>query len=152
MLLSGVSYYVVPMFQLTPPIPRASRAGRRCPWWVCCSPGQCNWSLPVPTGGPWVWLAGLGVAAAYAAVTLWLQPRRRRRIADPTFHFFRGAMICLLAAFVSGLAMVLVPALGDEPRTAWWLGVLVIAGSSFRRSTACSTRSCPSSTGCTCNA
>jgi hypothetical protein len=128
MLVLGVSCFVVPMFQLTPQYPAGF--ARWAP--VVLVGVLLAWSSQlVDAGAEWlpvVWLAGLGVAAAYAGVTLWLQARRRRRIADPTFHFFRGAMICLLAAFVSGLAMVLVPALGDEPAAAWWLGVLVIAG------------------------
>lgn len=129
MLVLGVSYFVVPMFQLTPQYPAAfSRwapivlVGALLAWSTQLLDAGADW-LPV------VWLAGLGVAAAYAAVTLWLQHQRRRRIADPTFHFFRGAMVCLLVAFASGAAMVLVPAVGDEPAAAWWLGVLIIAGS-----------------------
>jgi hypothetical protein len=128
MLVLGVSCFVVPMFQLTPQYP--ADFARWAP--IVLVGLLLAWSVQLVDAGadwlPLVWLAGLGVAAAYAGVTLWLQARRRRRIADPTFHFFRGAMICLLAAFVSGLAMVLVPALGDEPAAAWWLGVLVIAG------------------------
>jgi len=127
-LVLGVSCFVVPMFQLTPQYPAGF--ARWAP--IVLVGVLLAWSAQlVDAGAEWlslVWLAGLGVAAAYGGVTLWLQGQRRRRIADPTFHFFRGAMICLLAAFVSGLAMVLVPALGDEPATAWWLGVLVIAG------------------------
>jgi hypothetical protein len=128
MLVLGVSYFVVPMFQLTPQYPAAF--ARWAPivlvslllaWSVQLLDAIADWL-------PMVWLAGLSLAAVYAGVTLWLQARRRRRIADPTFHFFRGAMICLLAAFASGAAMVLVPGLGNEPAAAWWLGVLVIAG------------------------
>ena len=128
MLVLGVSRFVVPMFQLTPQYP--ARFSRWVP--IALVGVLAVWSMQLfDAAGDWlpvVWLAGLGVAAAYAAATLWLQHQRRRRIADPTFHFFRGAMICLLAAFVSGLAMVLVSALGDEPAAAWWLGVLVIVG------------------------
>jgi hypothetical protein len=116
------------MFQLTPQYPAGF--ARWAP--IVLLGVLAVWSAQLlETGADWiamVWLAGLAVAAAYAAVTLWLQQRRRRHIADPTFHCFRGAMICLLATFVSGVVMVLVPALGDEPATAWWLGVLVIAG------------------------
>lgn len=128
MLVLGVSYFVVPMFQLTPQYPAGF--ARWAP--VALIGVLVVWSAQLfridADGLAWVWLAGLGLAAAYATVTLWLQQRRRRRIADPTFHFFRGAMLCLLLAFATGAAMVLVPALGDEPASAWWLGVLIIAG------------------------
>jgi hypothetical protein len=127
-LVLGVSCFVVPMFQLTPQYPEGFAR-----WAPLGMLGVlAAWSVQlVAAGNQWlslVWLAGLGIAAAYAVVTVGLQERRRRRVADPTFHFFRGAMICLLAACVSGVAMLLVPGLGDEPATAWWLGVLVVAG------------------------
>jgi predicted outer membrane lipoprotein len=127
MLVLGVSYFVVPMFQLTPPYPAAF--ARRAPWVLVALLGL--WSLQLLASPGWLepaWPAGLLVAAAYAALTLWLQQHRRRRISDPTFLFFRGAMACLLAAFVSALAMAVVPAVGDQPRSAWWLGVLLIPG------------------------
>lgn len=128
MLVLGVSYFVVPMFQLTPQYP-----GRFSRWAPVVLAGLLVvWSVQLfDVAGDWlavVWLAGLGVAGAYAAVTLRLQHQRRRRIADPTFQFFRGAMICLLGAFASGGVMLLFPAFGYEPAVAWWLGVLVIAG------------------------
>jgi hypothetical protein len=128
MLVLGVSYFVVPMFQLTPQYPAGFAR-----WVPIILVGVLlAWSGQLRDAGagwlPLVWLAGLTIAAAYAVVTLVLQERRRRRVADSTFHFFRGAMLCLLAAFVSGVAMVLVPGLDYEPAAAWWLGVLVIAG------------------------
>lgn len=127
MLVLGVSYFVVPMFQLTPQYP--SIFARWAPRVLVGL--LALWSLQLVARIEWLaeaWPAGLAVAAVYAALTLWLQQRRRRRIGDPTFIFFRGAMICLLTAFVSWMAMTLVPALGEEPRAAWWLGALVIAG------------------------
>lgn len=127
MLVLGVSYFVVPMFQLTPQYPAAF--ARRAPWAVVAF--LAVWSLQLVVLPEWLsqlWPAGLAIAAGYAAVTLWLQQRRRRRISDPTFLFFRGAMLCLLAAFASAVVMVLVPAVGDEARAAWWLGVLLLPG------------------------
>jgi hypothetical protein len=66
-----------------------------------------------------LWLSGLGIAAAYAAETLYLQSRRRRKVRDVTLAFFRLAMLCLLALLVSGLAM---------PDPVLWMGVLAIVG------------------------
>jgi hypothetical protein len=128
MLVLGVSYFVVPMFQLTPQYPAIF--ARWAPRALVAL--LALWSLQLVARIDWLaeaWPAGLAVAAVYAGLTLWLQTRRRRRINDPTFIFFRGAMICLLVAFASSTVMALAPALGEESRTTWWLGALVIAGS-----------------------
>jgi hypothetical protein len=128
MLVMGVSYFVVPMFQLTPQYPAVF--SRWAP--VALIGVLALWSMQLsgvqPEGLSLIWLSGFALAAGYAGLTLWLQQHRRRRIVDPTLLFFRGAMLCLLAAFVSATAMWAVPGLGDESRMAWWLGVLVIAG------------------------
>jgi len=125
-LLVGVSYFVVPMFQLTPPYPE--RFARVLPPTLLAV--VTAWSLLAIGVGraTWIWLVGLGLGAAYGGVTLALQQRRRRRVADPTYWFFRTAMICLAAIFVSGLFSAVVPALGESPRMAWWLGVLALPG------------------------
>jgi hypothetical protein len=129
MLVLGVSYFVVPMFQLTPQYPVAFARGVP----IALVGVLALWSVQLhgmqPDGLSLVWWSGFALAAGYAGLTLWLQQHRRRRIVDPTLLFFRGAMLCLLAAFVSATVMWAVPGIGDEPRTAWWLGVLVIAGS-----------------------
>jgi hypothetical protein len=127
MLIAGVSYFVVPMFQLTPQYPAIFAH------WMprALVALLALWSLQLVVRPEWLaylWPLGLAIAAVYAGFTLWLQQHRRRRISDPTFLFFRGAMICLLAAFVSAVAMTLVPAVGEAPRAAWWLGVLIIPG------------------------
>jgi hypothetical protein len=128
LMLSGVSYYVVPMFQLTPAYPTGF--ARWLPPALLAV--LAVWSLQLTGSSPdwqqWVWLAGLALAAAFAAITLGLQQRRRRRIADPTMLFFRGAMICLLAVLVSGGAMTAFPALAENPRSPYWLGVLILPG------------------------
>lgn len=128
LLLAGVSYYVVPMFQLTPAYP--VKFARVLPPALVAV--LFVWSLQM--GGaspPWqrlVLLAGFAIAAAFAAETLWLQQHRRRRIADPTMLFFRGAMIFLLAVPASAILTLLLPSLGDEPRSAYWFGVLALPG------------------------
>ena len=131
MLVIGVSYLVVPMFQLTPAYPL---------WLTRALPLAllaviCLWSLQL--GGrngeaqswqSWVGLAGMVVAATYAAATLWLQSRRRRRQTDVTFLFWRVAMGSLLAYALSWLLFLAWPALGASPRSALWLGVLALPG------------------------
>jgi hypothetical protein len=131
MLVIGVSYMVVPMFQLTPNYPA---------WFARLLPVGlfallCLWTLRlVPTDGvPQSWQAGVAVAGAllagaYAATTLWLQSRRRRRQADVTLVLWRGAMLSLLAFALSWVVFTAVPRLGDDPRAPIWLGVLAVPG------------------------
>ena len=126
MLLAGVSYFVVPMFQLTPPYP--PRFARWLPLLLLAV--LLAWSLQMiaPIPQRLVLVCGLALAGAFSGVTLWLQQRRRRRIGDPVFWFFRLAMSCLLAAALLGTAAAILPALHDEPGVAWTLGVLLIPG------------------------
>jgi len=131
MLLLGVSTLTVPMFQLTPPYP-----GWLVRW---LPPGLllllCLWSLQLVAGDgvaqSWqtgVALAGLLLAALYALVTLRLQARRRRRLADVTFLFWRGAMGSLLALAISWGVLEILPGFAGHPRAPLWLGVLALAG------------------------
>jgi hypothetical protein len=131
MLVIGVSYLVVPMFQLTPSYP---------PWLTRLLPGGlfvalCLWSLqlfaPDAASQKWqtaVGLAGAALAAVYAVTTLWLQAKRRRRQADPTLIYWRGAMLSLAAFALSWVVLEAVPQLGGSLRAPLWLGVLVIPG------------------------
>ena len=126
MLVMGVSYHVVPMFQLTPPYP--VRLAWTLPPALVAVLGLWSWQL----GGdaaPWqqaVLLAGMFLASVYAATTLVLQARRRRKVGDPTLFFFRGAMGCLLLIAASTLWF---GADADaDPRAAVWIGMLAIPG------------------------
>ena len=129
LLLAGVSYYVIPMFQLTPAYPA---------WLTRWLPRAlllilAIWSLQLMDGAfqqwqRWVLLAGLILAAAFAVSTLILQFRRRRKVPDPTLVFFRGAMLALLAIPLSALVFEAMPELGSHPRGAVWLGVLALPG------------------------
>ena len=131
MLVIGVSYLVVPMFQLTPAYPA---------WLMRLLPAGlflllCLWSLQLLPGRgeaqDWqsgVVLAGMLLAGGYAIATLWLQSRRRRRQADVTLVFWRGAMLALLGLAVSWLLFTALPRLGEHPRAPLWLGVLALPG------------------------
>lgn len=127
-LLAGVSYHVVPMFQLTQPYP---------PWFI-------RWFAPLllvlllawssrilfddARWSPLIALPLLVILSAYAGITLWLQYTRRRKIHDATSLYFSVAMLSLLAFAMSAAAMVLRPAIGADPRSAIWLGVLAFVG------------------------
>jgi len=131
MLVIGVSYLVVPMFQLTPAYPV---------WWTRLLPAGlflalCLWSLQLfaPDAAAQAWQSGVGLAGVllagtYAVSTLMLQSRRRRRQADPTLIFWRGAMLSLFAFAVSWIVFEALPQLGGNLRAPLWLGVLVIPG------------------------
>ena len=131
MLVIGVSILVVPMFQLTPAYPV---------WMTRMLPAGlflvvCLWSLQLlaPKGVAQSWqsgvaLTGMLLAGMYAVTTLWLQSRRRRRLTDPTFIFWRGAMLSLLAFALSWIVFEALPRLGEHLRAPLWLGVLAIPG------------------------
>jgi hypothetical protein len=131
MLVIGVSYLVVPMFQLTPPYPV---------WLTRLLPAGlllvlCLWSLQLlaPGGAAQAWQSAVGIAGVllaglYAAATLMLQSRRRRRQTDSTFMFWRGAMLSLLAFALSWITFEALPQLGASLRAPLWLGVLALPG------------------------
>jgi hypothetical protein len=127
-LLAGVSYYVVPMFQLTPAYP--SWLARGMPWllltvlllWSSQFFGFSDGAMAA------LLLGGFGVAGLFAATTLYLQSRRRRKVSDTTLLFFRTAMLSLLAALSVVVLSALQPVLWDDPRLAVWLGALLLVG------------------------
>ena len=101
LLISAVAWQVVPMFQLTPryPLPvmrgfAPALAGSLVLWMAG------RWWLDLPS----VELAGAAAVsvalALFALETLWLQHRRKRRIADATLDFWRLSMVSLLSAMV----------------------------------------------------
>lgn len=128
LLLAGVSWQVVPMFQLTPPYPAGFT--RNFVWILLVALVLVSLRLVMDTAG---WVAAgdlvlLSIAASHAMLTLWLQQRRRRKLVDATFTFFRLAMFCLLGFALAGGAAVFFPALGGIPNFAIGMGVLVLGG------------------------
>lgn len=128
LLLSGVSYYVVPMFQLTPSYP--VWLGRLLPWGLLAVLLVWATQLLRPTTDmySWVLLAGLLLAGTFAAVTLRLQARRRRRVPDVTLTLFRCGMASLLAIAAAGIAVTLAPTLAVSSRSALLIGMLALVG------------------------
>lgn len=128
MLVIGVSYYVVPMFQITAPYPE--RLAQMLPPALALT--LAVWSLQlsgvVHAFQSAVFFIGLALAAVFAVTTLHLQARRRRKVKDPTLLFFRGGMFALIAVLLSALLAAAVPEWGQDRRFALWLGVLVIPG------------------------
>jgi hypothetical protein len=132
MLVIGVSYMVVPMFQLTPSYPvwltRLLPAGlllALAAWTLQLIPGDGAAQAALPAVGM---TAGVALAGTYALATLRLQSRRRRRQTDPTFMFWRVAMLSLAAFALSWLAFAVLPPFADPLRVPLWLGVLALPG------------------------
>ncbi|OOZ40328.1 hypothetical protein BOW53_08110 [Solemya pervernicosa gill symbiont] len=92
-LVAGVAYQVVPMFQITPDYPKLMMRGY-APMLLGL---LLLWTL---LQADWItWLIAL-MLAVFAIVTLRLQHQRRRRIADVTLDFWRLAMGSLLLALL----------------------------------------------------
>lgn len=109
LLAVGVSYQVVPMFQLTPNYPK----------WLTSTLAPAifaalllNVALLLPEATP-RWLAFIAefifwsLACCFAVVTLRLQNQRRRRVPDASLSFFRLGMCSLMAAALFSLATYL---------------------------------------------
>lgn len=128
MLLAGVSYYVVPMFQLTPAYP--PRLGKFLP--LVLFSLLLLWSAQL-VGMTQAWqqltlAAGILVAAIHALVTLNLQRQRRRKIPDCTHRLFVFAMVALVISAGSVVLGLLVPEIGLATGFPVWVGMLVIPG------------------------
>ncbi len=125
LLIIGVAYQVVPMFQITPDYPRWLMRGLTPVLFLAL----IGWALAhsVPAWSAWTGtLFGAVLAigfSGFAVTTLWLQHQRRRRLPDVTLDFWRVAMASLLAAvlvWVWGRVSGAVPEL--------LLGVLFVMG------------------------
>jgi len=117
LLVIGVAYQVVPMFQITPEYPRRIRQ------FLVPLLGLVLLLWPLLPDN----LAGLLLAAGmalFAVQTLWLQSRRRRRLADVTLDFWRLAMVSLLLTLVLWVSNHFYP----HPVLELAVGVLFLAG------------------------
>lgn len=119
LLVIGVSYQVVPMFQLTP----------NYPGWLMTLLAPLLFTLVMANAAlhlfapDWLparfavellfWL----LAGAFAVTTLLLQSRRRRRVPDVTLSFFRLGMTVLLLCGALSLAAWGLPAAHDSLHT-----------------------------------
>ena len=132
LLLFGVAYQVVPMFQVTPNYPRIVQR------WL--APGLFGLLLVVS----WMMLVGRQGAdrlaielllatglGSFALITLDLQRRRRRRLKDVTVWYWRLAMGCLLLAIALWLSARLVAGISLDPRYPMMLGVLIVVGAAI---------------------
>jgi len=128
MLVAGVAYLVVPMFQLTPAYP--TRFAFALPAALLAS--VLAWTGGVLFGRGWLeWVGtalGAGALAAFAGVTLWLQAKRRRAVTDATLLAWRLGMAALLVACVAGVALRVLPEGPWRVRLEYLVGAAVFAG------------------------
>lgn len=132
LLLVGVAYQVVPMFQVTPNYPHIVRL------WL--APGLFGLLIAVSV----LMIAGqhgalrlavellmAGCLGGFAVITLNLQRHRRRRLKDVTVWYWRMAMCSLLLAIALWLTARFVTTISFDLRYPMALGVLVIAGTAI---------------------
>ena len=131
LLIIGVAYQVVPMFQITPPYPAKVK----------------KWLVPLIfltllAWSGFYWLSNYSMAwilfgltdlvgiefSFFALATLQLQSRRLRKLPDVTLDYWRIGMVGLLLSFVLGLAGMLWLDLSHTPLYPLQLGTLFIAG------------------------
>jgi len=128
LLVAGVAYQVVPMFQITPPYPPRFVGA----FALLVSGLLVAWSLLL--AGGWETAArlaasGLAVAtASFAGITLYLLAQRRRKIGDASLNYWRLSLISLLAAAGLWLWAQASPARAQAPQIELALGILMIAG------------------------
>lgn len=113
LLIVGVSYQVVPMFQLTPNYPKWLVNGLTPAIFIVLALSLL--SLLLEPGPHWIVIVAQSLfwflAGGFAVTTLRLQGRRRRRVADATLSFFRLGMMALLCAALFALATLFFPAI-----------------------------------------
>ncbi|MBF0471741.1 MAG: hypothetical protein HQL48_10255 [Gammaproteobacteria bacterium] len=126
LLIIGVAYQVVPMFQVTAEYPRWFRR------WLLpllllellLFTVSKMTSLPILQYSLFSLLLQLlpaALTALFAGITLTLQQRRKRRLADVSLRFWRVAMISLLIASVGWIVVELSLQGGlSEAQGAWW--------------------------------
>lgn len=128
LLIIGVAYQVVPMFQITPNYPRFLTrtltgvmfglllAKSIAAWWHAPNPVDVAIN------------AGLVAALVlFAILTLNLQSRRKRRQTDPTLLYWRCGMSALAVAALGSVPLQLLPS-GAGEALRLLLGVIFIAG------------------------
>lgn len=127
LLILGVAYQVVPMFQITREYhPKVRYWQPRLIFLFLVV-----WSLLFAMENRLAWLAALGIALTYvvfALLTLRLQHRRLRRLPDVTVDFWKLGLLCLLLAAGLWLQQQLWPNLLPGTRVELWWGILLIPG------------------------
>lgn len=126
LLVMGVAYQVVPMFQLTPAYPaKLTRWLAPVIFLLLLLLATTSHATTLRLTLEILLAAGFAV---FALITLQLQTRRRRKLPDVSLDFWRCGMISLLLAIALWLAAQFAPAIGDMPSYSMLLGLLMIVG------------------------
>ncbi|TNF92106.1 MAG: hypothetical protein EP297_13980 [Gammaproteobacteria bacterium] len=130
LLLIGLAYQVVPMFQMT----------NEYPLWMrryllpILFAGLVIWTIAKLSGPSLQWLTSLIMLLciagyiSFSIVTLWLQQNRSRRSHDVTLLFWRFAMLSALTGAALWLINTLMPGLINSSRYHFILGVILLTG------------------------
>ncbi len=125
-LIVGVAYQVVPMFQLTPAYPAGLTRWLALALFILLlllAPASYLPALRIVPGS----LLAAGFAL-FALTTLRLQQQRRRKLPDVSLDFWRCGLLSLLSAIALWLAAQFFPAVGVMQGYEMLLGVLMIVG------------------------
>ncbi len=130
LLVGGVGYLVVPMFQLTPTYPAWFSRSYALALFGLLTLWSLAWLL---ADRPLLVQEILATAAAvlvglYAVLTLNLQRQRRRKIIEPTLLFWRMAMVCLILAALGVIVLQVHPASANYEHGPYLMGVLLLVG------------------------
>jgi uncharacterized protein (TIGR03382 family) len=129
LLLMGVAFQVVPMFQITPEYPRFVRRGFPVALFALLLVSTLLHGVGSSGITAVVCQAAGGlILAGFAATTLLLQQRRRRTRPDVTVAYWRTGLICLLLAVILWTAGRIHADLRVDARFASSLGILMIPG------------------------
>lgn len=123
LLIIGVSFHVVPMFQLTPDYP----VGLRRLLGPTLFAALIGWTISTGLRLPAAlmeWLIALSLLV-FAGTTLLLQRWRRRQVPDVTLRSFAAGLLCLMAAVAAWAVQERLPAAGRGDILA---GILLLAG------------------------
>jgi hypothetical protein len=128
LLVAGVAYQVVPMFQITPLYPTWLSRGFAPLVTALLIVGTVltlsGWALPATVTG-----AILAVTLiTFAARTLLLLHQRRRKIGDPTLLYWRISLISLTIGAAGWLLTRWMPEWANAPAVELLLGILLIVG------------------------
>ena len=110
-LVVGVAFQVVPLFQITPDYPKRVKAWLAPLLFIALA--LLLGATLIPAAEPLRWLGAAllgGAMIAFALTTLRLQQRRKRKIQDATLWFWRlGMAIVLISVAAGGAYLVGVP-------------------------------------------
>ncbi|WP_428608419.1 hypothetical protein [Sedimenticola sp.] len=133
LLLIGISYQVVPMFQVTPEYPRHLRR-LLAPMlfvglliWTVLMLGNIAGIVEQWLAQAWMLLLVAGFVF-YSIITLRLQQQRKRRVADITMLFWRTGMLFVPLCALIWMAGMLSPAVALNPHYNLLLGVCLLLG------------------------